>query len=183
MLPVPFPTKGETYPGHYGLDFMLPVGTWVPASAAGVVIGKGYQNSPGYFIDVRYGNTVVSYCHLLRNDTVKVGQSLAYGELFALSGNSGVSGAPHLHMEVAGDATTAGFFRHFDITQVVGSTEGEAEEMIINVAGKAGVQHAHAYYVSGNQATVLAVGAHIKGAISLTYEQGRALAKRVSGIK
>ncbi|MCH5228297.1 MAG: M23 family metallopeptidase [Muribaculaceae bacterium] len=51
----------------------------------------------GHYITIRHGNYTVSYCHL-SEILVKKGQVLAPGEPVAISGNTGRSTAPHLHI-------------------------------------------------------------------------------------
>ncbi|MCH5243176.1 MAG: M23 family metallopeptidase [Muribaculaceae bacterium] len=51
----------------------------------------------GHYITIRHGEYTVSYCHL-SEILVKKGQVIAPGEPVAVSGNTGRSTAPHLHI-------------------------------------------------------------------------------------
>ena len=84
--------------GHDGVDFGLPQGTPVLASADGTVILAG---------DGAYGTTVVlqhpwgrSYYGHLSIVKVGFGQSVRKGEVLGLSGSTGLSTGPHLHFGI-----------------------------------------------------------------------------------
>ena len=88
---------------HPGMDFAVPVGTPVKAVADGVVIEAyeaGYNKGYGGYVKVDHGNGRHSlYAHLSRVD-VEEGQQVSAGDKIALSGNTGVSTGPHLHLEI-----------------------------------------------------------------------------------
>lgn len=98
---------------HYAIDFALPEGTPVLAARPGIVmqVQEGFHNAG---LDrERYGgkaNTIrilhadgsmAIYAHLAPNGVlVKPGQSVRAGEQIGLSGNTGLSTAPHLHFAI-----------------------------------------------------------------------------------
>ena len=86
---------------HHGVDYLIPEGTPVFATADGVVQSLSEKNSThGKAITIEHGNGYqTSYSHLL-DTRVKKGQKVKRGDIIALSGNSGLSFAPHLHYEV-----------------------------------------------------------------------------------
>ena len=86
---------------HHGVDYLIPEGTAVFATADGVVKSLSEKNTThGKAITIDHGNGYeTSYSHLL-DIRVKKGQSVKRGDIIALSGNSGLSFAPHLHYEV-----------------------------------------------------------------------------------
>lgn len=86
---------------HHGVDYLIPEGTAVFATADGVVKSLSEKNtSHGKAITIDHGNGYeTSYSHLL-DIRVKKGQKVKRGDIIALSGNSGLSFAPHLHYEV-----------------------------------------------------------------------------------
>jgi len=86
---------------HLGCDIASPQGTRVTATAPGVVIFAGQDPVYGNLVIVQHGLTGYStfYGHN-RELKVKVGQTLARGEVIALVGNTGKSSAPHLHYEI-----------------------------------------------------------------------------------
>lgn len=86
---------------HHGIDYLIPEGTPVFATADGTVQSLSEKNTThGKAITIDHGNGYqTSYSHLL-DIRVKRGQSVKRGDIIALSGNSGLSFAPHLHYEV-----------------------------------------------------------------------------------
>ena len=100
---------------HYGLDFKVPDGTDIMASADGIVIWTGYSGDYEHIdedgkqhYNSGFGNSVLilhkdgyitNYAHL-QDYNVEFGQTVKQGEIIAHSGNAGGSTAPHLHFEV-----------------------------------------------------------------------------------
>jgi murein DD-endopeptidase MepM/ murein hydrolase activator NlpD len=100
--------------GHSGYDWALPEGTPVLAVADGTVTFAGMEGAffcpllnrdvAGLWVQLEtrspYGERFwVQYLHLSRLLTV-AGQSVRSGEAIALSGNTGCSTGPHLHLQV-----------------------------------------------------------------------------------
>lgn len=91
----------RTLQEHQGVDYAVPEGTRIFATADGIVKEiKGKTSTSGItvVIDHRNGYTT-SYSHL-QSVKVKRGRKVQRGDIIALSGNSGLSLAPHLHYEV-----------------------------------------------------------------------------------
>lgn len=86
---------------HHGVDYLVPEGTAVFATADGEVKSLTEKNSShGKAIVISHGNGYeTSYSHLLDIRVTK-GQKVKRGDIIALSGNSGLSFVPHLHYEV-----------------------------------------------------------------------------------
>ena len=86
---------------HHGIDYLIPEGTPVFATADGTVQSLSEKNTThGKAITIDHGNGYqTSYSHLL-DIRVKKGAKVKRGDIIALSGNSGLSFAPHLHYEV-----------------------------------------------------------------------------------
>jgi murein DD-endopeptidase MepM/ murein hydrolase activator NlpD len=85
---------------HHGIDFSVPVGTPVRATADGVVTAVKHERGFGRMIKIDHGNqTVTLYAHLSRSLVTK-GQQVRRGEIIAESGKTGRVTAPHLHYEV-----------------------------------------------------------------------------------
>ncbi len=88
---------------HYGIDFAMPTGTPIKALTDGTVTQAGWVTGGG-------GNQVTLkepngryhqwYMHM-KNGGVKVkkGQKVSAGDLLGLSGNTGNSTTPHLHIQ------------------------------------------------------------------------------------
>lgn len=99
---------------HTGVDIVVDEDTPVMAAGDGTVIWSEYglfmggkdRNDPyGLSVAIQhdfgyYGEPLISvYAHLNTSYVVK-GQHVARGEIIALSGNTGLSTAPHLHFEI-----------------------------------------------------------------------------------
>jgi murein DD-endopeptidase MepM/ murein hydrolase activator NlpD len=90
---------------HSGVDFAVPRGTPIKASASGVVIFAGW-NSGGYgnLVVVQHkGGYTTWYAHMSKV-TTRVDAEVKVGEQLGLVGSTGNSTGPHLHFEI----------RHFD---------------------------------------------------------------------
>jgi murein DD-endopeptidase MepM/ murein hydrolase activator NlpD len=82
---------------HYGLDFGTGWSDPIPAVIGGTVIFAGW--SYGNEIRIQNGQYTYLYAHLSKIDVV-VGQEVAMGEIIGLSGSTGLSLGPHLHLEI-----------------------------------------------------------------------------------
>jgi len=86
---------------HTGWDQSAVPGTPVAAMAAGEVVFAGQLDIRGNYIMIDHGWGVYSgYAHLSQIN-VQRGQTIEQGQIIAGSGNSGRSGGPHLHWEIA----------------------------------------------------------------------------------
>lgn len=132
MLPIPFGNPA-TYPGHSGVDYPGHAGEEFPASGVGTVVSRGRNDRGGFFIWVQYDvGPLVGYHHMNSHDgcpalgkRVSLGQRLGYVGWTGHVVPAGRAGA-HLHSEVSGHATTAGYWQFFDRNRVVGSGSGAA---------------------------------------------------------
>ena len=91
----------RTLQSHQGVDYTVPEGSSVFATADGIVKEVSGRNSTfGQNIVIDHGNGYLTqYCHLSASK-VRKGQRVRRGDIIALSGNSGLSLSPHLHYEV-----------------------------------------------------------------------------------
>jgi murein DD-endopeptidase MepM/ murein hydrolase activator NlpD len=88
---------------HRGVDFSLPAGTPVQATAAGTVAVVERQAGLGLLVKIDHGHGLQTvYAHLGRT-LVRPGDVVGVGAVIARSGNSGRSTGPHLHYEVRVD--------------------------------------------------------------------------------
>ena len=85
---------------HPGQDFAIPVGSEVRAMSSGTVLMAGSSGGYGNKVEIQYWDGTVSwYAHNV-SLSVSQGQSVSPGQVVALSGNSGHSTGPHLHLEI-----------------------------------------------------------------------------------
>lgn len=91
----------RTLQSHQGVDYTIPEGSSVFATADGVVSDVAQRNSTsGLTVVLDHGNGYeTSYSHLSKIN-VSRGQRVRRGDIIALSGDTGLSLAPHLHYEV-----------------------------------------------------------------------------------
>ncbi|MFR9669292.1 MAG: M23 family metallopeptidase [Rikenellaceae bacterium] len=86
---------------HEGVDYLLPEGTRVFATADGVVEATSNLNSTsGKTITINHGNGYRTIYKHLNSINVRKKQRVKRGDIIALSGNSGLSLSPHLHYEI-----------------------------------------------------------------------------------
>ena len=90
----------KTLQSHQGVDYTVPEGSRVFATADGRVKEIASRSTAGRTIVIDHGNGYeTSYSHLLAVN-VRRGQEVRRGDIIGLSGNTGLSIAPHLHYEV-----------------------------------------------------------------------------------
>lgn len=90
----------RTLQSHQGVDYTVPEGSRVFATADGRVKEIASHSTAGRTIVIDHGNGYeTSYSHLLAVN-VRRGQEVRRGDIIGLSGNTGLSIAPHLHYEV-----------------------------------------------------------------------------------
>ncbi|MGC5627572.1 peptidoglycan DD-metalloendopeptidase family protein [Georgenia sp. Z1344] len=98
---------------HGGVDFGAPAGTPLYAIADGVVVNQLNDPVAGEWLLVRHTidgrHVFASYSHTLDRDRyVRVGDTVRAGQRIADVGSTGVSTAPHLHLEIWLDAYLRG---------------------------------------------------------------------------
>ncbi len=85
---------------HNGIDYSIPEGTKVFATADGKVSYAGHKRGHGKLITITHGYGFTSkYSHLSKILVAK-GKKVSRGDVIGLSGNTGKSMTPHLHYEV-----------------------------------------------------------------------------------
>jgi murein DD-endopeptidase MepM/ murein hydrolase activator NlpD len=104
-------TRGLTPAGgseeeHTGVDLAVTIGTPVRAVGGGKVLDSGNDPEYGIFVLLSHPDGYASkYGHLSRS-LVATDQLVSAGDVIGLSGNTGRSTAPHLHLEIRrGDET------------------------------------------------------------------------------
>lgn len=100
----PNPFTGRGMEMHNGVDFGMPVGTEIFATAYGKVTYAGWHAGGfGLVVMIEHG---FGYSTIFAHNSevlVSPGEHVERGQVIALSGNTGRSTAPHLHYEVRTD--------------------------------------------------------------------------------
>lgn len=88
---------------HPGIDLAIPSGSYFRAVGEGVVVERGEDPVYGLFVVVEHP---LGYRSLYAHASVVVvepGQAVRRGQVLGLTGSSGLSTAPHLHLEITRD--------------------------------------------------------------------------------
>lgn len=100
MVTSPYGRRKDPFTGkrsnHKGLDLRAS-GEEVYSMMSGEVVKVSSDKRSGNYITIRHGDYTVSYCHLSKTFVQKGAQVLP-GEVVAISGNTGRSTGPHLHI-------------------------------------------------------------------------------------
>lgn len=86
---------------HNGIDLSAQYEN-VYSMFPGTVIKVGQDDRSGKFVTVRTGDYTISYCHLSQQ-FVKANDFIVAGTTIAISGNTGASTGPHLHITAKKD--------------------------------------------------------------------------------
>ncbi len=85
---------------HPGIDIASAIGTPILATASGEVVFAGEDSTYGLMIILEHDDSVSTVYGHGSELLVEKGQDVLVGGRIALSGNTGVSSAPHLHYEI-----------------------------------------------------------------------------------
>lgn len=107
---------------HRGVDYSVPVGTAVFATADGVVERiESKAQSSGLTLVIKHSAQYKTLYANLDKVLIAPGSKVMRGDIIAFSGNSGLSFAPHLHYEVQQNGKAVNplpfFFAELDIRQ------------------------------------------------------------------
>lgn len=83
---------------HYGIDYAAPAGTPVRTIGNGKVILAGWAGGAGKAIKIQHDKEIATvYCHLSRFASgIRVGASVAQGQVIGYVGSTGLATGPHL---------------------------------------------------------------------------------------
>jgi murein DD-endopeptidase MepM/ murein hydrolase activator NlpD len=95
-----FGKRGRRF--HKGIDIAVNTGTPIKAIADGEVIFSGKRRGYGGTVVLDHGGMVSLYAHC-SSMAVKVGDSVAQGDVIAKSGRTGNARGAHLHFEIRDD--------------------------------------------------------------------------------
>ncbi|MEZ9747449.1 peptidoglycan DD-metalloendopeptidase family protein [Vibrio splendidus] len=86
---------------HFGTDYATPIGTEIHSLSDGVVLKSRYNRFAGNYLTIKHtdGN-YARYLHLSERH-VLAGEYITKGQIIGLTGNSGRTTGPHLHLELS----------------------------------------------------------------------------------
>ncbi len=87
---------GKSRKMHSGLDLQAKYEACY-AMFPGSVVRVGADKVSGKFVTMRHGDILISYCHL-SHSFVREGEQIRAGDMVAVTGNTGRSTGPHLHI-------------------------------------------------------------------------------------
>jgi murein DD-endopeptidase MepM/ murein hydrolase activator NlpD len=92
---------GEARGGHVheGIDIPMPAGTPIRAASGGTVVMRELQDGYGKYTCIAHRTITTCYGHQSRFGT-SLGETVTRGQVIGFVGNTGNSGAIHLHFEV-----------------------------------------------------------------------------------
>lgn len=104
----------KTLQSHQGVDYTVPEGSSVFATADGVIRDVSLRNSTsGITVEIDHGSGYrTTYSHLGKVNVTR-NQTVRRGDIIALSGDTGLSLAPHLHYEVWHNGTRVDPIHYF----------------------------------------------------------------------
>ena len=101
-----FVTRGHLSPlggSHPGMDIAVPSGSRILAAGGGTVAEVGEDSVYGRFVRIAHPDGYESLYAHASSLLVQPRERVPAGSVIALSGNTGVSTAPHLHFEIRKD--------------------------------------------------------------------------------
>ncbi|WKY59655.1 peptidoglycan DD-metalloendopeptidase family protein [Vibrio sp. SNU_ST1] len=109
---------------HFGTDYATPIGTKIRSLSDGVVLKSRYNRFAGNYLTIKHtdGN-YARYLHLSERH-VLTGDFITKGQIIGLTGNSGRTTGPHLHLELS----VAGVPVNFE--QYINSEKGHSNQFI-----------------------------------------------------
>jgi len=86
---------------HFGIDFGIPVGSVVRASASGIIVLADYTINDGYKIIIAHSKGYFTIYKHLSQILKRERDYVKQGDIIGLSGNTGrLTTGPHLHFEI-----------------------------------------------------------------------------------
>lgn len=85
---------------HKGIDIPAPAGTNIGAARSGTVIEVGYNSARGNYLKVQHDDGRISLYQHCSEILVNQGDTVSQDQTIAKVGNTGISGGPHLHLEI-----------------------------------------------------------------------------------
>jgi murein DD-endopeptidase MepM/ murein hydrolase activator NlpD len=97
------PADETSAPGHPGIDVAVPSGSYFRSVGPGTVVDRGEDDVYGLYVVVEHAGGYRSLYAHASVVVVEPGRVVREGEVLGLTGSSGQSTAPHLHLEITLD--------------------------------------------------------------------------------
>jgi murein DD-endopeptidase MepM/ murein hydrolase activator NlpD len=128
--------RGKQTSPHRGTDWGVKVGTPIPAISKGTIMQVQFSKILGWTIThsvIGFDKKVLyaSYCHMDKKPTLKVGDKIDMGDTVGLSGNTGLSSGPHVHVTLSDTVKGVFYGNVYDVYKYV------SEQMAHNKAVQA----------------------------------------------
>jgi hypothetical protein len=91
---------------HTGIDFKMPEGEPVVATADGVISESAFDKGHGNYIVIKHDDIYATKYSHLKSALVKAGDKVKKSQLIGYVGNTGLSVGAHLHYEVSKEGKT-----------------------------------------------------------------------------
>lgn len=124
---------------HFGTDYATPIGTEIHSLSDGVVMKSRYNRFAGNYLTIKHtdGN-YARYLHLSQIN-VNVGEKITKGQTIGLTGNSGRTTGPHLHLELSVAGVPVNFEQYINTErsyndQFIYIAQAERKELIKSLA-------------------------------------------------
>ncbi|WP_244291704.1 MULTISPECIES: peptidoglycan DD-metalloendopeptidase family protein [Vibrio] len=97
---------------HFGTDYATPIGTEVRSLSDGIIVKSRHNRFAGNYITIQHDDgNFARYLHLSER-YVLPGDKITKGQLIGLTGNSGRTTGPHLHLELFVSGVPVNFERY-----------------------------------------------------------------------
>jgi murein DD-endopeptidase MepM/ murein hydrolase activator NlpD len=109
VITTPYLQAGAWAAGfHTGVDFAVPIGTPIKSITSGTVVSARWDGAYGNVIIIRHDDGMYSLYAHLSQISVTAGQRTTPSQEIGLSGSTGNSTGPHLHLEIRTSNTYSG---------------------------------------------------------------------------
>ncbi len=114
---------------HQGIDIAVPIGTPIQPVKEGTVSFAGQDGGYGQMIDIDHGDGTSSRYGHLSSLLVSEGETIQPNQTIGLSGETGLSTGPHLHLEIHENGRPVDPLQHISREQIESLDEGNASRI------------------------------------------------------
>ncbi|MEZ9042529.1 MULTISPECIES: peptidoglycan DD-metalloendopeptidase family protein [unclassified Vibrio] len=124
---------------HFGTDYATPIGTKVHSLSDGIVLKSRYNRFAGNYLTIKHADgNYARYLHLSERH-VLAGEYITKGQIIGLTGNSGRTTGPHLHLELSVTGVPVNFEQYINADksyndQFIYIAQAERKQLIKSLA-------------------------------------------------